>query len=548
MPVGRRLTAVLALVLSSGAIPASAAAPAARHLEGPGGPLVLRPDGSVEVATPSPRSSRLPAPGADFEVECLTGQDLVPTETCRQHAWATRTEGSLGGDQVATATGLAPDGSRLYATGYSPGPESAAGHVPRDLFTVAHDAETGDELWTALFDTPASWEELPAGLAVTGDRVFVAGTGYWGAETRYDYTVVAYDAATGEELWVARYDGPAHLDDQANAIAVEGDTVYLTGWSNGVGTSGDVATVAIEAATGEVRWVGRYDHPHHDVDRGAAVTADGSRVYVTGDTWVRESESPSDVPFDLITAVYDAGTGEELWHAIYAGPNSTWDYGSSIAAGGGRLYVSGTLAGTAVTEAATLAFDAATGEMLWVDRYAGESDGPDTSSGLALHGDRLYLVGTTRRADLSTNILTLAYDGATGSREWEDFYEGPQGGGNLGVDLGVSPAGDLVYVTGLSSGITQCPSGFVCHGYFEDYATYALEAAGGARRWEARYVGEGIGHRTPSVVGVGYLALPPYDAPAGLAVAPDGSRIYVVGSSYWQDSGLDLVPVAYDTG
>ena len=47
----------------------------------------------------------------------------------------------------------------------------------------------------------------PAGVSPDGSKVFVTGYSV-GSASGYDYATVAYDASTGSELWVKRYDGP----------------------------------------------------------------------------------------------------------------------------------------------------------------------------------------------------------------------------------------------------------------------------------------------------------------------------------------------------
>lgn len=52
-----------------------------------------------------------------------------------------------------------------------------------------------------------------------------------------------YDSL-GVEQWVARYDGTGNYDDYAFAIAVHSSgSVYVTGRSEGIGTSQDYATI-----------------------------------------------------------------------------------------------------------------------------------------------------------------------------------------------------------------------------------------------------------------------------------------------------------------
>jgi outer membrane protein assembly factor BamB len=100
-----------------------------------------------------------------------------------------------------------------------------------------------------------------------------------------DYATVAYSASTGTQLWVMRYSGPGNGWDTAYALGVspDGSTVLVTGSSAGSTGSSDYATVAYDASTGTQLWVMRYD-PGNRIDTATAlgVSADGSMVFVTG--------------------------------------------------------------------------------------------------------------------------------------------------------------------------------------------------------------------------------------------------------------------------
>jgi hypothetical protein len=105
-------------------------------------------------------------------------------------------------------------------------------------------------------------------------------------EQRSSYLTISYDASTGETLRRASYIGPADGKDVATAIAMspEGATVYVTGWSAGTGTALDYATIAYTARNLRQLWVSRYDGPGHHEDQAVdiAVTPDGRAVEVTG--------------------------------------------------------------------------------------------------------------------------------------------------------------------------------------------------------------------------------------------------------------------------
>ncbi len=91
----------------------------------------------------------------------------------------------------------------------------------------------------------------------------------------------------------------------------------------------------------------------------------------------------------------------------------------------------------------------------------------------------------------------------SGARLWVRRYNGPGNSRDDANAVAVSRAGDRVYVTGSSYGGSAT-------GY--DYATAAYDAATGARLWVARY------NRTR------------WDDARAVAVSPDGSTLYVIGS------------------
>ena len=89
-------------------------------------------------------------------------------------------------------------------------------------------------------------------------------------------------AAPGSQLWARRYDGPAGNLDAATAVgsSPDGSMVYVTGRSRSTRAGYDYATVAYEVASGTELWATRYNGPANGDDNAAAlgVSPDGSAL------------------------------------------------------------------------------------------------------------------------------------------------------------------------------------------------------------------------------------------------------------------------------
>ena len=151
-----------------------------------------------------------------------------------------RYKGPANGDDTPFALGVSPDGSKLFVTGTSAGSGSDF-----DYATVAYDAPTGTQLWVRRYNGPANADDgaKAVGVSPDGSRVFVTGYSYM---SNYDFLTVAYNDATGTQLWVRRENGPANGYDSGSALGVspDGSRVFVTGASEGLTSSYDYLTVA----------------------------------------------------------------------------------------------------------------------------------------------------------------------------------------------------------------------------------------------------------------------------------------------------------------
>src|SRR3954452_20299843 len=404
--------------------------------------------------------------------------------------WLSRYDGTGHSGDEAYSVATSPDGSKVYVTGTSHGAFAAG----QDYATVAYDARSGAQLWVARYDFHADCcgvdRAVALALSADGQRLYVTGESGNGPVT----TTVAYDAANGAQQWVARsgVGGPP----AAITVSRDGARVYV------VGTSGfkDYATLAYDATTGAQLWTAAYDGAAHGDDRAAAigVSPDGTRVFVAGTS----TEALGPRVLAGTTIAYDASNGVQRWIYHRSVNNNGSAQALAVDPRGTRVYVTGSSNGLPET----IGLDAATGVSQWMTAAVNGGGGAiATSPG----GTTVYVTGRN----------TVAYDSASGQERWNTVVTAP--GTDLARTRGivVSSDGARVYITGTNT-ITAGA---------EDYATVAYDTSNGAAAWTARY--DGPASKT--------------DLAYALAVSPDGTRLFVTGST---DQLSDYATIAYDTG
>src|SRR6266536_3587229 len=131
-----------------------------------------------------------------------------------------------------------------------------------------------------------------------------------------------------QKAWVARYNGSANLDDGGHAIVGDNaGNVYVTGGSHGLGTDLDYATINY-TSSGQQQWVARYNGPANGWDRAAAIARDSAgNLYVTGQSLGLGTN------YDYATVKYDSA-GQEQWVTRYNGPGNGEDDAVAVATGG----------------------------------------------------------------------------------------------------------------------------------------------------------------------------------------------------------------------
>jgi DNA-binding beta-propeller fold protein YncE len=264
---------------------------------------------------------------------------------------------------------------------------------------------------------------------VTGEDAAVA------PYTGFSYGTVAYDAATGSQLWSATYG--SHEAAFGIAVSPDGSTVFVTG----EGDSGFV-TVAYNAATGAQLW-SRVDQGIAGPVGAIAVSPRGSAVFVTG-------QYNSTTSYGYATVSYNGLTGKTRWTRIYrpaVGAGGTTATAIAVNPAGTRVFVTGTDTSTSASRwYATVAYNAATGARLWVRRDASRGYLPAPVVALSRTGATVYLAYSYNDAYYAVEAVSAA----TGARRWRSIDTRLAEGSPDSIAVGPAAASPSVFVTGTS--------------------------------------------------------------------------------------------------
>ena len=418
-----------------------------------------------------------------------------------------------------------------------------------------------NEEWIARYEPGSTAEAIAVDYA---GNVYISGYGH-GVGTSIDYITIKYDSA-GDTLWVRYYDSGDSVYDYARSLAIDdAGNIYVTGRSITFGNNVDIATIKYNS-TGEEQWVARYDGGGDDEGYDVAVDAVGN-VYVTGVTSINRGAH-------FITIKYDS-SGDTVWTARYGGPDGAGCIAYALALdGAGNVYVTGEgYSSTTASDYATVKYDASgneewaatydglvayaadvaydlvckdgyvyvtgesenasydpdyftikytsTGDTVWTARYDGPGNAFDIAHALDVDGDGyVYVTGESFGTYTSVDYTTIKYN-STGGIEWTARYNGPDSASDQAYAVAFDDDGN-VYVTGRSYAYEPYTPEY-------DYLTVKYNSSG-VEQWNARY--DGTGHTQDEA----------------LAIAVDNvGFVYVTGGSTGNTSYEDFLTIKYST-
>jgi hypothetical protein len=323
---------------------------------------------------------------------------------------------TMGG---ATAWSITTDkNDNVYVTGIAP---VAISYGPGKITTIKYDS-SGVQKWVAIYYNELFQASSTGRVSIVVSNsfhIYVAGSAFF-LNSGYNYTLIKYDSS-GVQQWVKRYHGPGTQPDAVNqpsCIALDNnENVYITGVSTGDTTNKDIATIKFDSS-GTQKWVARYNGPANLDDLATGIKVDNSgNVYVTGATG-REIHPGWGLRSNYVTIKYDS-SGSQKWASFYR--RDTGSFGNNISNSfavddRGNVYVTGESGNSSGhQDCATVKYDSS-GVQKWVSIYEFEQN-YSWGNALVLDNQGYIYVAANSYQGIPPHFATIKYS-PTGEQLW----------------------------------------------------------------------------------------------------------------------------------
>jgi hypothetical protein len=395
--------------------------------------------------------------------------------------------------------------------------------------------------------------------------------------------VAKWNLATSSWSWALA--GGGSNNDQANGVAVNGSSVYVTGSftnNNGngngvnfgavlngasVAVSSDVFVAKVSDAGSSGSWTWALAGGGNNTDQAYSVAVNGGSVYVAG-SFINNSSNGSAVSFgsalngrsaanttDAFVAKVTDNGGTGVWTWALAGGGSSSDQANGVAVNGGSVYVTGSftnnngnsngvnfgsilngLSAGNTTDAFVAKVTDSGGTGAWTWALAGGGTGVDQAFGAAVNGSSVYVTGNFFNNSSNGSAVSFgsSLNGATTSSTTDAFVAKVTDAGSTGAWTWALAGGgtntdqaNAVAVNGSSVYITGYFVNTNANGNLVSFgsALNGLAAAGSTDAFVAKVTDLGSsGSWTWALAGGGAG----FDQALGVAV--DGSKVYTTGS------------------
>jgi uncharacterized protein (TIGR03437 family) len=269
---------------------------------------------------------------------------------------------------------------------------------------------------------------------------------------------VAKHDALGTQLWVRQFGSSGN--DKPTAVAADSSGIYVVGQTNGAlpgqtSLGPEDAFVRKYSPDGNELWTQQFGTDRPDMAMGVAVDATG--VYVVGTTAgaLPGQTSGSLGQNDVFLRKYDP-SGNIVWTRQFG--TSSGDRGQAVAADASGVYIAGTTGGTLVspnqgTDSFVRKYDS-NGTALWTRQITSEGNQADIPYAIAVDSSGVYVSGDTVATFAGQTKIGGLYDAwaqrydLNGNLQWTKQL----GSSNDDTSYGIAVSSKWVYVAVQSGG------------------------------------------------------------------------------------------------
>lgn len=339
-------------------------------------------------------------------------------------------------------------------------------------------------IWTKTYNSWYNYAEL-FGCAVDNSNGFysVGSTRNNNPSSDHDILVVKFNAATGDSVWSAIYNGSSNKDDESiHCIADNAGGLYVVGYSD-VGTANntndDIIILKYNTANGALLWSKTYNHnsvsPYSDEMGMSCALDESGNLYVAGWTFFNNKTegillklNTSNQQIDWVKTFANATNNDDNWGGcVFAKPNTIYVGGYSF---NGSTY-------NLITAKYNL-----NGDTIWTRRSENTLDSLDSPMvGLSIDANENIFIsgcGGINKKVSSRNVYgqTIKYN-SSGTFQWKSIIDG-------------ATEYDFLAANTVDKNNNMYCVGAVFPGNHEDdYAVYKLNGNTGSIIWTTSYNG-----------------------------------------------------------
>ncbi len=291
----------------------------------------------------------------------------------------------------------------------------------------------GRELWHTQWG--GDWQEKAFVVTVSEPYVYVGGLAHTAmALTEADMAVLSLDMNSGQVLWDFTW-GQGFGYEEVDGLVVDGDYIYVSGWTTGEKTGGDIAVLRLDLA-GNMMWAKTWGTDGFDSADGQMVVDDDA-IYVSG----RVNGTNMLLGGDSVVVKFSKKSGDYLAHTTWGG--TAFDDGLGMASDGTYLYVVGlTLSFGNGGQIFLLKYDKDL-RLIWQQIWGGAKGESARAVELDGYGHILIAGATASYGNGEDDVVLLQYN-YEGVLTWNTTW----GGARKDAVHGLAIDGDFAYLSG----------------------------------------------------------------------------------------------------